>query len=212
MALDANPDDSNPTRRSLLGRLGRWEDNEGWREFFNLYWRLVYSVAIKAGLKDNEAQDVVQDTFILIAKKMKNQQFQYDPERGLFRSWLIHTAQWRIADQLRKRQGQAPARENTRTEGRTATIERIPDRSAMNLEHLSEEDYQKSLFQMAVERVKRQVSAKQFQIFDLYVLKQWPVKNITSTLGCSSTVVFLAKHRVMHLIKKEVEKLKSERI
>jgi len=39
-----------PTRYSLLSRLQNWEDQESWRVFFDTYWRLIYSVALKSGL------------------------------------------------------------------------------------------------------------------------------------------------------------------
>ena len=64
-------DDWLPTRTSLLRRLKHWEDQEGWRDFFDTYWRLIYGAAVKAGLNDAEAQDVVQDTVIAVAKKIK---------------------------------------------------------------------------------------------------------------------------------------------
>ena len=55
-----NADELIPTRWSLICRLKDWNDQVGWREFFDTYWKLIYSVAIKAGLTDAEAQDVVQ--------------------------------------------------------------------------------------------------------------------------------------------------------
>ena len=57
-------------RASLLGRLKDWEDQTSWREFFDTYWRLIYTVARKAGLTAAEAQDVVQDTSLVVAKKL----------------------------------------------------------------------------------------------------------------------------------------------
>ena len=60
-----------PTRQSLLTRLKHWDDQEGWQEFFDTYWRLIYGVARKAGLNDTEAQEVVQASVITVAKKMR---------------------------------------------------------------------------------------------------------------------------------------------
>ena len=66
-AIDA---DSLPTRRTLLSRLRNLGDDASWRVFFDTYWRLIYNVARKAGLPDSDAQDVVQDTVIAVARKM----------------------------------------------------------------------------------------------------------------------------------------------
>ena len=49
------------TRRSLIEKLADWEDQKTWDEFYKTYWRLIYSVALKSGLKEDEAWDVVQE-------------------------------------------------------------------------------------------------------------------------------------------------------
>src|SRR5438034_9333631 len=59
-----------PTRWSLLDRLKDLDDQESWRDFFDTYRSLIYSVALKSGLTDAEADDVVQETVISVAKKM----------------------------------------------------------------------------------------------------------------------------------------------
>ena len=45
------------TRKSLIARLENWEDQRTWDEFYRTYWRLIYSVALKAGLREDEAWD-----------------------------------------------------------------------------------------------------------------------------------------------------------
>ena len=57
-------------------------------------------------------------------------------------------------------------RSSTR-EGRTRTIERIPDPASLNVEEIFEGEWRERLFTLAVERLKEQVTASQFQIFDL---------------------------------------------
>ena len=47
-----------PTRDSLLSRLKDWGDDASWRDFFNTYWKLVHGVALKAGLSEQEAQEL----------------------------------------------------------------------------------------------------------------------------------------------------------
>src|SRR5688572_618544 len=32
-----------PTRQSLLSRLRDWDDRESWNDFFETYWKLIYS-------------------------------------------------------------------------------------------------------------------------------------------------------------------------
>ena len=64
----------------------------------------------------------------------------------------------------------------------------------------------------AFAKVKRRVNARQYQIFDLYVIKQWPVRKVASTLGVNTGRVYLAKHRISALIKREIKNLEDTMI
>src|SRR3989454_6325968 len=96
-----------PTRHSLLNRLKDLGDQTSWEDFFDTYWRLIYNVAVKAGLTDTEAQEVVQETVIAVARKIA--EFKADPAYGSFSAWLMRLTRWRIADQFRKRRGDSRA-------------------------------------------------------------------------------------------------------
>jgi RNA polymerase sigma factor (sigma-70 family) len=207
-----NPDRENnaETRRTLLSRLKNWDDQESWRQFFNTYWRLLYSVALKAGLAEQEAQDAIQETIISVAKAIPK--FQYDPARCSFKTWLWHLAHKRIVDQFRKRPPAAFVRHSSAatTTGRTATIDRVADPATLDLNEVWEQEWEKSVFEAAVERVKSKASVEQYQIFVFYVLRNWPMKKVASALGISATQVYLAKHRVMGLVKREVKLLEKQ--
>ena len=199
-----------PTRQSLLTRLKDWNDQEGWRVFFDTYWKLIYNTAIKAGLSDAEAQDVVQDTVISVLKNMPG--FRYDAEKGSFKSWLLRLTSWRIADQLRKRQRDiAHDNRHSRSSTSTDTVERVPD-PALRLEESWDEEWENNLMSAAIERVKKKVDGAQYQLFDLYVVKKWPVTQIVRTLRVNPGKVYLAKHRIAALIKKELTYLQSKPI
>lgn len=198
------------TRQTLLDRLKNWDDQESWRQFFNTYWRLLHSVAIQAGLTESEAQDAVQETIISVAKTMPK--FQYDPARCSFKTWLFHLAQKRITDQFRKR---PPAVLSADSEAatsttRTATVERVADPASVDLDGVWEQEWQKNIFDAAVARVKTRASVEQYQIFDFYVLRNWPVTKVATALGISAARVYLAKHRVMGLVKREVKLLERQ--
>src|ERR1700722_12524247 len=100
-----------PTRATLLQRLKDWQDQSGWQDFFDTYWALIYGVALKGGLTPAEAEDVVQETMISVAKHMPG--FNYDPSVGSFKGWLLKLTRWRMTDQLRKRRLQELPEEAT---------------------------------------------------------------------------------------------------
>jgi RNA polymerase sigma-70 factor (ECF subfamily) len=196
-----------PTRQSLLQRLKRWDDQESWRDFFNQYWRLLYSTAIKAGLSDFEAQDVVQDTIILVSKKMEG--FRYDPLVDSFKGWLLYLTRKRIALEYRRR-----ARDRARTavgvNEMNAEIEALPDTAGPSVEKVCDEELHKFVLDTAIARVKEQVALKQFQMFDLYVVKERPAKEVAQALGVAVAQVYLAKHRVSELVKHQLYQLKAK--
>ena len=209
MTDPATSSDPIPTRASLLSRLKDWDDQKSWQDFHDTYWKLIYSVALKAGLSDAEARDVVQETELTVAKRMR--EFKYDPALGSFKGWLLHTTRWRIADLLRKRGPQAPpALSRPVDEPRTATADRVPDANALDWQALWDEEWEKNLVDAAMDRVKRKVNSKDYQIFDLYVVKGWAVSDITGTLGVSLHQVYQARTRVGKLLKKEVAYLETK--
>ena len=214
------PIDPIPTRHTLLNRLKDWGDQTSWQDFFDTYWQLIYNVATKAGLSDAEAQEVVQETVIAVARKIG--EFKADPARGSFSAWLMQLTRWRIADQWRKRRAEPalnaasgavgePALGPDDT-GSTGPIERIPDPASTALDAAWREEWEKHLLAVALERVKQQVSPRQFQMFDMHVRQQLSVQETARILQASVASVYMAKHRVARLVKKEVRKLEqSER-
>lgn len=195
-----------PTRYTLLSRLQDWEDNESWKDFFDTYWRLIYSVARKSGLTEVEAQEVVQETVISVAKHIHK--FRRDRKLGSFKGWLRNLTRWRIADQLRKRTRLAP--EPDLSDASESELPKLLPELPEQSSDPWEEQWHANLLQAAIDRVKQRVREEHYQIFDLQVLRQWPVSRITSTLGVSAARVYLAKHRVAALIKKEVRTLRKQ--
>jgi RNA polymerase sigma factor (sigma-70 family) len=204
------PDDSPPTRQSLLSRLRDLDDCESWRTFFDLYWRLIYNLARRAGLDDSSAQDIVQETVIAVARKMPG--FQYDPQRGSFKRWLLTITGRRISDHLRKTY-RNPGRADMpleQLEADDTCAEAEIDPGTRDLAAVWEEEWQRAMFDAAVARVRRESNPKHFQVFDYCVLKGWPVSRVAATLDLNAAQVYMAKHRLSRAIRRAVQELSRE--
>ncbi len=195
------------TRKSLIERLGNWEDQKSWDEFYRTYWRLIYSVALKAGLRSEEAFDAVQEVIVVVAKQ--TQKGQYDPKQGSFKSWLMQQTRWRINDQFRRRAKDTAMRKDMDDERSTATMDQFEDTEGNHLERVWDIEWKKHIVDKAIARVKSQVTPKQFQIFDCYVVKDWGVRKTMNELGVSVAQVYLAKHRVGGLLKQEITSIEN---
>lgn len=198
-----------PTRVSLLNRLRDYADGASWQEFFSTYRPLVHSVAARSGLSDAEAQEAVQETFIAVAKKMEN--FRYDPAVDSFKGWLFYLTRKSVALQFRRRERNGRrGRSSGESSSAPADPEALSDVSTVDPEAIWEEEWERHLLQVALARVKGQVNARHYQMFDLYVGKQWPVRQVAEAMGVTSAQVYLAKHRIVTLVRQEVARLGRE--
>jgi len=121
---------------------------------------------------------------------------------------LRNLTRWRIADQLRKRTRSVPAGINISIP--SPGLDEIAGPVNAELEAIWEEDWQANLLEAAMERVKPRVKEEHYQIFDLNVIRQWPAGKVAQALGVNIGMVYLAKHRVMALIKKEIHALEKQ--
>lgn len=209
----AEPDTDSllPTRQSLLSRLRDWQDQTGWREFFDTYWRLIYNVARKGGLNDAEAQDVVQNTFIYLTRRMPR--FHYDRTQGSFKSWLRVVTRSRIHVYCRKEKAQdklirEPLGNDLNEDADLA--ETWPDQVAECPDEVWQREWEQNLVSTAFRRLRAKVSSQQLLIFRLTTVGELPLPQVAKKLGVSLPQVYLARHRVRKLFKSEVERLRRE--
>jgi RNA polymerase sigma factor (sigma-70 family) len=197
-----------PTRQSLLSRLRDCQDQAGWREFFDAYWRLIYAVARKSGLNDAEAQDIVQNTFIYLTRRMPN--FRYDRTRGSFKSWLRVVTRSRIHVFRRTRKADERFVREPLSGGTNEDLEATPDPSADALDEVWQREWEENLVNTALRRVRAKVSSQHLLIFRLSTFDDLPLPQVAKKLGVSLAQVYLARHRVGRLMKAELLRLRNE--
>ena len=162
------------TRASLLNGL-QAGDEDRWHEVHRLYGPIIRSFSLKAGLNEIEADEVMQETFIGLSKNVG--EFHYDPAKCRFKTWLLNLASWRVKNQFEKRKRwDDRVHSSASNDDRTATIERAPD-SAL-FENLWDNEWREHVMKAAVEKIRAEFSASQFQMFDLNVLKEWPARDV----------------------------------
>ncbi len=207
MSTEPSTDSLLPTRQSLLSRLRDLEDQTGWREFFETYWRLVYKVARQLGMGDADAQDVVQHTFIYLSRRMPK--FQYDRTRGSFKGWLCRVTRSRILVLHRRAETKEPAWAEQALDEASAS-ELISSEAGDEFEAIWQREWEENLVKTALRRIRPKVSAQQLMIFDLAALGEVPLPQVARKLDVSLMQVYLARHRVGKLFKAEVVRLRKE--
>jgi RNA polymerase sigma-70 factor (ECF subfamily) len=159
-------------------------------------------------LNHEEAQEAVQETVVAVAKSIGA--FRYDRKACAFKTWLLRVTCSKIANQLARRArhpGLPTPAANDDTDGTWAG----PEEQTSPWEQEWDEEWRRNLMEAALRRVKEKVSIEQYQMFDLFVNKQWEAHEVARTLKVTIGHVYVAKHRVSKLIRKEIETLEKQR-
>jgi len=196
------------TRSSLLGRVKDLDDDQSWRTFCAIYTKLIRSQALGAGLRESEAEDVVQETMIEVSKRL--QSFHYDRQAGSFKAWLFQLARWRIANEFQKRTRDpifiesivSGERNGSDMRALTAALTTEPDESW-------EREWQQAVFAAALNSLKRRWPPKQYQAIALLMVNQWSVSQTCKVLRMTRTHLYVLRFRAMYQLKKEVARLKD---
>ena len=194
--------DSLVTRPSLLLRIRDAHDQEAWRQFVRLYAPLVYRFARKRGLQDADAADLSQDVLGQVARSAGR--FDYDPERGTFRSWLFQVVRNRLSVWLR---GQRPQHQGS---GDTGVQDALEQQPALDEEIASwDREYEQRLFACAAQQVQGEFAASTWQAFWQTAIEGKSPKEVAEALRLSVGAVYIAKSRVVARLTQQIQELQS---
>lgn len=190
------------TRPSLLLRLRQVEDTEAWEEFVRLYTPLVFGHCQRHGLQEADAADVAQEVMRAMAQEMPA--FQYDPQRGKFRGWLLQTTRHRL-HKFFTRQQRAPQPASDTTLARVLDDEPNADEAAR-----WEEDYRQRVFAWATEKARPEFQPTTWEAFWRTAVDADSVKEVAAQLGISVGAVYIARSRVTARLREMIEAATDE--
>lgn len=180
------------TSATLLARLKVSGDDAAWGEFARRYSRLIWWFGRSAGLETTDAEDLVQEVMGEFARQALT--FEYQKEKGRFRGLLRTIAQRRAIDMIRRKRIPVAA---------AGVLERLESPRAM------EEEWERlestGLVLRALENASKEVEPITYQVFQLHVLEEWPVRRVAEFLGVSEASVYAAKSRVLARVRRIIE-------
>lgn len=192
------------TKASLLLRLRHENDEQSWREFYNIYGRLIFGYSLNFQINYAEAEDVVQEVCIKVFRQIGS--FDYSPQHGRFRGWLKTVTRNTVIDYLRRRQ----RRNNAMQEFRETAESHFLDLEAKVDDELWAWEWKKALYESALERVRGRVDDDTFRVFKLYVLEGMAIDAVVQESELNANAVYAVKHRVLRYIREEVDALQNE--
>lgn len=195
-----------PTAPSLLVRLRDADDGRAWGQFVEVYSPLIYQFARRHGWQDADAADLMQDVLSSVAGGIRK--FEYEPSRGLFRSWLFTIVRRKISDAAvrRRRHPEEQTAPAPASKGGTATEPAAP--SAPDGEaDLWEREYQWRLMQWGLDQIRGEFEESTWQAFLLTTLEGQSAKDASNRLGISVGAVYIAKSRVLTRLKERLQQI-----
>jgi RNA polymerase sigma-70 factor (ECF subfamily) len=176
------------THATLLDRLRAADDPLAWEEFYERYWRLIFTTARRRGCSDHTAEEIVQDAMLAVFKGRAA--FRYDPARGRFRDWLGTVVRNAIAARRR-----SPA-DRVQPLADDAPLATVAD-AADEPDAAWERAFDLATLASLLDVVRHEVAPATFQAFELAVLQEMPGADVARVTGLSRNAVYLARRRVL---------------
>lgn len=186
------------TSASLLGRLRADPgDEHSWSLFVERYGKLILKWCCRWGLKLQDAEEVTQNVLVKLSRQM--QEFRYDPD-GSFRGWLktIAYRTWCdfLTDQNRRRQ--------CRLSDEVIAKLQTDDVAKSFLDEIERQSRNEEM-ENAMKVVRMRVEPHTWQAFEMTAIHNMPVEQVASALGIKVPTVYVAKSKVIRMIRNIVE-------
>jgi len=196
-------DDPRTTRASLLHALRESPGDEAaWAEFVRVYAPAVLGWCRARGLQETDAEDAAQTVLVRFWRQAVR--FDYDPSRK-FRHYLKRIvttvlADWHTAAPSERRQSDH--------DGFAAALATAPARD--ELVTRMEEAFDGELMRLAMEQVASRVQPHTWEAFRLLALEHLTGREVATRLGMEVNTAYVARSKVLRLIREEVAHLRSE--
>lgn len=189
------------THPSLLLRIRDASDADAWTEFVNVYGPIVYAYSRRRGLNDSDAADVTQEVMAQVAQSIGS--FDYQPEKGRFRSWLGRVTKSKI-NRLRRRAEHSAGGERA-MQSELLENEVAEETDSEWIEHFSAE-----IMNVALERIRPNFELATWQAFEAVWVHNRPAAEVAQEMGRPVVSVYLAKSRALARLRAEILSLAED--
>ena len=185
------------TRFSLLLDMRDLADRKSWEEFVEIYTPVISNTIRRYRVNSSDADDILQEVLLQMSKTI--QRYDQDPNKGKFRSYLRQVTANKVKDYWRKRQSHVVSIEN-------------PALIAENEFHqeIWNDELNRSLFRIALSRVKRQSKDLTWNCFQEHVLRKRQAEAVAEESGTSVNAVYINSSRILTRVRELSLKLKRD--
>jgi RNA polymerase sigma-70 factor (ECF subfamily) len=182
------------TSSTLLNRLRQPDQPDAWRRFVHLYAPLLLVWARRQGLREADAEDLVQEVLLKLVRELPAYQ---RTEGQSFRGWLFRVTANQCRD-FRRRTATRPLPPDDGLSGVAA------DSPGAEME---EAEYRRLLVGRALDAIRRDFNESTWTAFHGLVVEGRPAAAVAAGLGLSVNAVWLARQRVVRRLREELDGL-----
>jgi RNA polymerase sigma-70 factor (ECF subfamily) len=182
---------STDTRVSVIVGLCR-KDPERWREFNAIYQPILFAFLRKQGLKESEANDVIQDVYVKLLNKIQT----YDRTQCRFRTWLFTIAERTLIDHARRRAAYKKA-----LDGWAVQVMKADPSASSRMEREWTRIHRDKILAHAFKVVRARVSHRVWTCFQERMLDDRPATEIAAELQIEPSTVYSNACRVMQRVR-----------
>lgn len=193
-----------PTRVTLLERLRTGKDQTAWLEFESTYRAFIFSLILRMGIPNADAEDISQTVLTKVWQKIED--FEYNRNRGKFHNWLAAMTRNTVKDFFRTKKNFITGRDAVEYQETYDSIEQqiLPD-----IEKLAREEWILHITNLAWDNIKNDLHENKRNVFK-YISQEIPNSEIAQKLGISETSVRVYKAEVFEKMRTEITRLNQE--
>ena len=183
------------TSLSMLERLRHDPNESAWQRLVDLYTPLIRVWLRRYALLDQDVDDLVQEVLAVVVRRVP--EFKRKAQVGSFRRWLRNITVnclrsfWR-AQRYRPRV--------TGNEGFAQILDQLEDTDSA-LSKLWDKEHDEHVTRRLLEMIRPRFESRTWTAFQRVALEGVPVDEVAKELHLTVNAVFIAKSRVMHLLK-----------
>ena len=188
------------TRSSVIRAVADTGNEAAWQQHFDLYAGFVFSIARSKGLREEDADDMVQVVFADLARNLPT--FRYDRAKGKFRSYLTALVHWRVMDRLKAGKRDADLKASFWEEAKSAA-------SAAD-EDFSEREWQQAALEEALRRMKPDVRPEHYAAFVASAVDGQDTESVMRLYGISRDNLYQIRKRLTEKLRETVTAVLDE--
>lgn len=173
------------TPQSLLARLQAPSPPPAdWERFVRLYAPLLHGWALRAGMQEADAADLVQEVLVQAMAKLPGY-----AATGSFRAWLRTVLMNKYRESLRKK---------------TPLLATVAEHAAPAEEPFDEAEHRKYLLGRAMQVMRTDFKENTWRVFWMTTVEAVPVAEAASRLEITTKAAYLARARVLRRLREEL--------